>query len=124
MAGDKSLPEIDLSQALLDIQGDKTEMDKVLELMLDPKFITHLTELNRNEITAFSVLSTIDRRYRGLVIGQFLKENLGLRVSKGRKGRLEFTKITSRQLSLAEQMMQQENMPGGGRFSRFFKRRK
>lgn len=75
---------------------EKTELDKVIELMLNPANIGHLTELNSREILAFSTLSTLGKKYRYLDILPFVAENLVFRVSKGRKGRLETIKLTSR----------------------------
>lgn len=115
-----SLPTLGLSDALAVMDEEKTELDKVLELLLDPKNIAHNTELTRNEITAFSVLGAIAKAHPELTaLRDFLKENLVLRVSKGRAGRKEWVKITSRQLAMVDQNQDQKK-PGG--FGRFFKR--
>lgn len=119
-----SIPQLGLQDAIAVMDDEKTELDKIIELMLDPKNIGHLTELTRNEILAFSVLSTINKRYDGLVLGQFLKENLIYRVSKGRKGRLETVKLTSRQLAFSDATMGMGQQPGRGGFSRWFGRRR
>lgn len=88
------IPRLGLSDALLVSEEEKTELDKILELLLRPENIGHNTELTRNEILAFSVLTTIAKKYTGLtVLGDFLRENLVLRVSKGRAGRKEWVKI-------------------------------
>lgn len=90
------------------MEDEKSEMDKVLEILLDPKNISQLSDLNKNEILAFSILGTIARRYQPLsVLRDFLAENLVLRVSKGRGGRKEFTKIVSRQLQFSDQPQDQ-----------------
>lgn len=81
----------------LDISTEKTDMDKIFEMMLHPDNILHFTELNAQEITAFSTLGSIAEKYmpEGVVHGWLLK-NLQMRVSKQRKGKAEAVKITSR----------------------------
>lgn len=105
------VPQVGLSQALL-VEDEKpeSELDKIIKMILDPANIAHNTELSRNEITAFSVLSTLSSKHNLPVLKEFLKQNLILRVSKGRKGRGELIKILNRQLSAQEGMNQ--NMPG------------
>ena len=100
----KPLPTLGLSDALLAVDEEKSELDKIIEMILDPANIAHNTELSRNEITAFSVLSTLATKHNLPVLREFLKHNLILRVSKGRKGRGELIKILNRQLSEHEQM--------------------
>lgn len=95
----KPLPELGLSDALVMAEEEQTELDKILELLLDPKNIAHNTELTKNEITAFSVLGTMAKRHNLPVLRDFLAENLVLRVSKGRMGRKEWVKIVGRQLA-------------------------
>lgn len=115
---DEAPPRLGLSEALVMAEEDKSELDKVLALLLDPKNIAHNTELTRNEITAFSVLGTIAKRYSLEVLRGFLDENLVLRVSKGRAGRKETVKIVSRQLAMENQMgmVDGEQRPGWRRF--------
>jgi hypothetical protein len=97
-------PNLGLADALAVMDPDPpTEMDKILEILLDPKNINQLTELSKSEITAFSVLATMRKRHTLPVLSDFLKENLVFRVSKSRSGRKEFSKIMSRQLQLSEQ---------------------
>jgi hypothetical protein len=100
----KPLPQLGLSEALL-LQNDEkpSELDKIIEMILDPANIAHNTELSRNEVTAFSVLSTLASKHNLPVLTEFLKHNLILRVSKGRKGRGELIKILNRQLAAQEQ---------------------
>lgn len=107
----KKLPELGLQDAILEMQEEKTELDKVLALLLDPKNIAHNTELSKREILAFSTLSTLDKKYRLSMLRNWLDENLVLRVSKGRAGRKEWVKIVSRQLTIAEQNMEMQNPP-------------
>lgn len=92
-------PKLSLSEALLMEGEEKSELDKIIEMILDPANIAHNTELSRNEITAFSVLSTLYKSHPKAfpVLGDFLKQNMILRVSKGRKGRGELIKILNRQ---------------------------
>jgi hypothetical protein len=116
-------PHLNLQDALAVMEEEKTELDKVLELLLDPKNIQHNTELNRNEILAFSVLSTICKAHPELsALKTFLAENLVNRVSKGRAGRKEWVKITSRQLAVAEAAAGMEGQARPG-MSKYFRRR-
>lgn len=113
----KSPPVLGLSDALAVMDEEKTEMDKVLEILLNPRNIGHLTELNRNEIIAFSTLSTIAAKRPALdTLKMWLAENLIFRVSKGRGGRKEMIRVTSRQLQIADQNAGIEQRPGGGRW--------
>lgn len=93
---DPALPVLGLQEQLAVLEEDKTELDKVLELLLRPENIQHNTELSRNEILAFSVLTAMSKQYRLEVLRNWLAENLVLRVSKGRQGRKEWVKIVSR----------------------------
>ncbi len=112
-------PKLSLSEALLMQDEEKSELDKIIEMILDPANIAHNTELSRNEITAFSVLSTLYKRHPTAfpALGNFLKENLILRVSKSRKGRAELIKILNRQMQQQELDLQQTRARGffGGR---------
>lgn len=113
------LPKLDLQGILLEQQEEKTELDKVLELLLDPNNIRHNTELTQKEITAFSVLATISQNHPELpALKTFLAENLILRVSKKRKGRAEWVKITARALQAQDQIEQGQSRSGFGRFFR------
>jgi hypothetical protein len=93
---------------------ERTDLDKIFEMMLDPENIYHFTELNAQEITAFSTLGSMAEKYmpKGVVHG-WLLTNLQMRVSKQRKGKAETVKITSR---LPEQQQQQSS--GFGNFFR------
>lgn len=98
-------PVVGLDRALLvEDSKEETELDKIIKMILDPANIAHNTELSRNEITAFSVLSTLSQKHNLPVLTEFLKNNLILRVSKGRKGRAELIKILNRQLTAQEQI--------------------
>lgn len=98
-------PVVGLGNALLvEDSKEETELDKIIKMILDPANIAHNTELSRNEITAFSVLSTLARKHNLPVLEEFLKNNLILRVSKGRKGRAELIRILNRQLTAQEQI--------------------
>lgn len=109
------LPQLGLQDALVMAAGEteKTELDKVLELLLKPENIGHNTELSKNEILAFSVLSTLARRHNLPVLKEFLAENLILRVSKGRAGRKEWIKIVGRHLAQEDTQMQAESLKRG-----------
>jgi hypothetical protein len=95
----------------LGVGDDKTDLDKIFEMMLDPKNIYHFTELNASEITAFSTLGSMAKKYMpGGVVHGWLLVNLQMRVSKQRKGKGEAVKITSR---LPAEMPQQKGGWGG-----------
>ena len=113
----EQLPELNLSEALAVMEEDKTELDKIFELMLSEKNIAHNTDLNQNEILAFSMLSMLARKHDLDALKMFLLENLQLRVSKGRKGRKEWVNIVSRYANTNEE----DEMPG--RLARMFGRR-
>lgn len=114
------LPTMNLKEALVTVDGEQTELDKIIELLLDPRNISHNTELTRNEITAFSVLATLAKRHNLPVLKDFIRENLIFRVSKNRAGRKEITKIVSRQLAQSPQ----DGQDAGGFGSRWFGRRR
>ena len=84
----------------MDIGEEKTELDKIFAQMLDPNNLHHFTELNSGEITAFSTLGRLSnmlvKKYKITTLQDWLIDNMKLRVSKARKGRLELVKITSR----------------------------
>lgn len=107
-------PILGLQDALAVMDDEKSEMDKVLEIFLNPSHIGHLTELNRNEILSFSALGTIAAKRPQLdTLATFLRNNLIYRVSKGRGGRKEMVKLTSRQLQFAENQMPMEQQRRG-----------
>jgi hypothetical protein len=108
----QSPPVLGLAEALMVSEDEQSELDKIIEMILDPANIAHNTELSRNEITAFSVLSTLSSKHNLPVLKEFLKQNLILRVSKGRKGRSELIKILNRQMAAQEQMASQEARRG------------
>lgn len=115
MSETEKVPPIDIEEALSLVEDEKSELDKVLELLLDQNNIQHNTELNKREITAFSVLATIAKKYDLSVLNGFLKENLVLRVSKGRAGRKEWVKIVARHL---DHQMEEEEKKGSSRWFR------
>lgn len=108
------LPELRLSEMLLEGDEERSELDKIFEQLFDPENIAHNTELTRQEITAFSVLGTLADKYDLAVLKQFLVQNLVLRVSKGRAGRKEWVKIITKMTSDEEQAQ--------GRMARLFGR--
>lgn len=114
------LPKTELHELLVDAGEERSEMDKVVEILLDPKNIGHLTEFSSREITAYSVLYSINKEYELPMLQSFLEKFAILRVSKSRQGRKEFVKIMSRQLDMAEN---QGDPMSGGRFGRMFRRR-
>lgn len=89
-------PELNLSDALMDVDSEKSELDKIFKQLLDPNNIAHNTELDQEEITAFSVLAGLAESYDLTTLKRFLLDNLQLRVSKGRRGRNEIVRITAR----------------------------
>lgn len=93
---DTQAPNLNLSDALIDVDNEKSELDKVFKQLLDPNNIAHNTELDQEEITAFSVLAGLAEQYDLTTLKRFLLDNLQLRVSKGRKGRNEIVRITAR----------------------------
>jgi len=113
------IPKLGLMDAIMEVDEERSELDKIFEQMLSPDNISHNTELSRSEITAFSVLSGMAKKYDLDMLKGYLMENLTFRVSKGRGGRKEWVKIVSRGLG-------QENEFGaqGGRFGNFFQRRR
>ena len=103
------LPKLGLSEALL-IEDDKekTELDKIIEMILDDRNIAHNTELSPNEIKAFSTLRAIVKKHPELImLRNYLVERMVLSVSKSRKGRQELIRILNRQMG-------QDAMAGGG----------
>lgn len=87
------LKDLNLSEALIATEEEESEFDKIMRLMLDNNHLQHHTELTAQEITAFSVLSSMAKKYNLEILQEFLVENLKLRVSKGRAGRREWVKI-------------------------------
>lgn len=84
-----------LGQLLMD-DGEKTELDKIFEQFLDPNNIGFNTELTGREIAAYRQGLTIANRFDFPMLRQGIREELILRVSKGRKGRTEWVRILSR----------------------------
>lgn len=91
-----NLPDVGLHDGMMEIDDEKSELDKIFKQLLDPANIAHNTELDQEEITAFSVLAVLADKYDLTVLKQFLLENLQLRVSKGRRGRNEIVRITAK----------------------------
>lgn len=114
-------PIIGMQEALLLDTGEpESELDKIIKMILDAANIGHLTELNQNEINAFSkAYSMCTRHPKTLKSGKALiAQNLIFRVSKSRKGRGEFIKILNRSISAQEALAAQQQRPG------FFGRRR
>jgi hypothetical protein len=106
-----NLPKLGLGDALLleDEKDPKTELDKIIEMILDDANIAHNTELSGNEVKAFSALRAFVKKHENLtMLKNYLIERMVLSVSKSRKGRQELIKILNRQME--SQYMQ---MPGG-----------
>lgn len=89
------MPE-DTIESLLEDVAEEDDLEKVIKTLLDPANIHHLTELEPDEITAFTTLGTMATKYDIKLLKDWLAQNLLLRVSKSRKGRSEFVKITQR----------------------------
>ena len=116
MKHDVELPEMNIEKAMLQAEEEQTDMDKIFELLLDPNNIAHNTELNRNEIMAFSVLGSISEKRPQLeALREFLKKNLIYRVSKNRQGRKEWVKILGK-------MQQHEEFEQQRGIARLFRR--
>ena len=92
---------------------EQNDLDKIIEKFFNDANIHHLTELSKDEVTAFSILGQMAEQYNLPPLSAFLKKNLKLRVSHKRAGRKEFVRITQRR----------EDPPqdpySGGFFSRF-----
>lgn len=101
---------------MLAMDDPPTEMDKILELILNPKHLGNFTELSKQEIHAFSVLGSMARRHKLIALQDFLIENLTLRISHKRKGRGELIKMVGRHLAMEEQTNMAEQQAGTRRF--------
>lgn len=117
---EESVPEADLprlgfAKMLLDQDGDKTPLDKIIAMILDPANISHNTELSADEVTAFSFLSMLSTRHNLPALQKFLQENLIKRVSLKRKGKGELIKILNRAATMEEQQFLAMNGGGGRR---------
>lgn len=105
----QELPKLEMTEALQMLDDEKSELDKLMELMLDPRNILHNTELTQREIRAFSALSTMGKQYGLLALNNWLLENLTMRVSKGRAGRKEWVRIAGRQMENVDKQFNQQN---------------
>lgn len=110
----RPLPTLALSDAMAMMDEPPTEMDKILELILDPRHLGNFTELSKAEIHAFSVLGSMAKRHKLTALTDFLVENLTLRVSHKRKGRAELIKMVGRHLAMESE--NQENEIAKNRF--------
>lgn len=90
--------------ALMESDEERTELDKIFEQFLDPANISHNTDLNGNEITAFSAVGPLADKHNLTAAQDFIQRNLIYRVSKGRKGRAEWVRIITRQMDRQEQV--------------------
>lgn len=115
-------PELGLADVLLEQEEPKSEMDKAIQVLLDPANIGHLSEMSQREITAYSVLHAIDNHPEIdlPMLHSFLEKFAILRVSKSRQGRKEFVKILSRHIALEGQ----EDGAGTGGFRSMFRRQR
>lgn len=119
-SGSNNQPKGLIDQFIVAEEEEKTELDKVFKQIFDPANLSHLTELTRNEITAYSVLQTLADKYGLSVLREFIQESLTKRISRGRKGRTETVKIVNSRLS---QSQENQNELKGGRLSKWFGRR-
>lgn len=111
------LPNTDLA-SMLEEGEEKSELDKIFEKMLDPSNIHHNTEVTQDEINGFSTLYAMSRDFKDMgyqidILEKWLLEQMKLRVSKGRAGRKEWVKITTK-------MQDETNRKGG--FLDYFRR--
>lgn len=94
---------------------ESSDLSKVLEHMLKPQNLPHMTELSNAEINAFATLGSLAAKHKIKIIEEWLLKSLSYRVSKGRKGRLETVKITSRAPIMEEQKQPRFPWLFGGR---------
>jgi hypothetical protein len=88
-------PDMSSINAFDDIE-DESELDKIFERMLSDDNLHHLTQLTREEISAFTGAWALCEKYGLATQKKYLFQNLKLRVSMDRKGRGEFVKIAQR----------------------------
>ena len=115
------LPQLGIQEAMMmEVDEPPSELDKIIEMILNAANIGHLTELSRNEIMAFGKARTMCKRHPEVMgVGlELIAEILVLKVSKSRKGRGELIKILNRSISMQEQVAQAQQKPG------FFGRRR
>lgn len=86
-----------------DVEEEQTDLDKIFARFLDPDNIHHVTELNPAQIVAITTLSNIAKEYDIIFLQQWLGDFLKYQVSRSRKGRAEWVKITSRNNQMEEQ---------------------
>lgn len=91
----QELPNPSLDKALIS-EGQDSEMDKFIKHMLDPANLNHNTDLDEDEINAFSILGPLAIKHDIIILKRYMVEKKSLRVSKNRKGRGEFIKIGTR----------------------------
>lgn len=110
------VPVLGLQEALMLDTGDPpSELDKIVEMILNAANIGHLTELTHNEIVAFGKARTMCKAHpKTMRVGlELIAEILVLKVSKSRKGRGELIKILNRSLAAQEQMAGGPGSPAG-----------
>jgi hypothetical protein len=115
--GLEDLPQTDLN-AMLAEDTEKSELDKLMARMMDPANIHHNTDVSQEEINGFSTLYAMHRDFKSRgykidILEKWLLEQLKLRVSRGRAGRKEWVKITTK--------MQEDTARKGG-FLDYFRR--
>ncbi len=99
MSDDSQDEYIEQNQSILDpsqMGEELTELDKIFDHMTKLENLHHYTELNSSEITAFSTLGVLAKKYDIQLYKDWIIENLKLRVSKKREGRRELVKVTAR----------------------------
>ena len=87
-----------LEAVVLEGDGEQTDLEKIFEQLLDERNLSHLTNLTSNEVTAFSLLGPIAKKYELEFLQEIITENLAKRISLGRGGRKDFVKILSNRL--------------------------
>ncbi len=83
-----------------EVDDEKSDMEKVLEHLMDPNKIMHNTQLTRDEIIGLNGLAVIGKRNNLDIITQWLSGFMQMKVSEGRQGRKEVVKITSRAVGM------------------------
>lgn len=82
--------------SMLSADDEKSELDKIFELMLKPENLHHVTDLTNDEINAYNILGVIANRYGLKILKEWILTGLTLRVSRNREGRKEIIKLSSR----------------------------
>jgi hypothetical protein len=108
-------PALGISDMLVNVDDEKTELDKIFEQMLDPRNIAHNTDLTKAEAAKFARLKVFAMKYDWTTLKVMIIENLSHRVSAGRGGRKDWVKIAGR----GQDLVMGDEQPRG-RFGRRF----